>query len=203
MIFICLYNNSYIFNFAEIRMYVKEKSRKDIEMRLDSMGDYMKMGYLAACLKNPIDLDTRKFVLIRLAGLYEVRGMFLDAGKMIRAAAGINTTYQAKITDFVKACELFIRAGDYEQADSCMMRAIAIANEKQKEEIRRSVKESYKVWGRYYLENSKRKQAISLYERLWSFDLGEDEKQDVKKRLLDLYNQLGKIREYNILKNSY
>jgi len=184
-------------------MYVKERNRKEIEARLDKMGDYMKMGYLAACLKNPIDFDTRKFVLVRLSGLYEARNMFLDAGKMIKAAADINTTYQGKITDFIKACGLFIRAGDYESADVCMKRAIAVANEKQKGEIKRNVKEFYKVWGRFYFENGKRKQAMKAYEKLWNFDLEDVEKAEVREKLLEIYEKLGRIREYNSLKGSY
>jgi len=184
-------------------MYVREKTRKEIEARLEGMGDYMKMGYLASCLKNHLDLDTRKFVLIKLSGLYEFRNMFFDAAKTIRLAADINTTYQGKITDFLKACDLFIRAGNYEEADACMKRAIALGNEKQRQEIKKTVKEFYKVWARFFAENRKRKQAMKAYEKLLSFELDDVERNEIKENLLEIYDKLGKIREYYTLKGSY
>ena len=184
-------------------MYAKERTKKEIETKIQSMGDYMQMGYLAACLKNPLDFDTRKFVLTKLSNLYESKNMFLDAGKMLKIAADINTTYQAKITDFVKACELFLRAGDHEQVDFCMKMALGNANEKQRGEIKRTIKEFYKMWGKFYLESGKKKQAVETYERLWNLDLTDGEKMEVKNGLMKTYNELGRIREYNIWKNRY
>ncbi len=186
---------------CENEMYVKERTRKEIEARIESMGDYMQMGYLAGCLKNPLDFDTRKFVLTKLSGLYESKKMFLDAAKMLKIAADINTTYQAKIIDFVKACELFLRAGDHEQVDLCMKMALGVANEKQKLEIKRTIKEFYKMWGKFYIESGKKKQAIETYEKLWHFGLSDDEKSEVRDELMKIYKELGKIREYDTWKN--
>jgi len=37
-------------------MEVKERNRHEVEERLKSMGDYMKIHYLSTCLKKPFDL---------------------------------------------------------------------------------------------------------------------------------------------------
>ena len=183
-------------------MDVREISRNEIEEKIKSMGDYVMMGYLSSCLKKSLDFNARKFVLIKLTGLYESGRMFLDAGKMMNAAADINTTFQGKITDFVKAVELFIKAEDYELADSVMKKALAIGNENQKKEVRESVKEFYKTRARFYIDNRKKNHATKAYEKLLMLDLSEDEKLDIRRKLLGIYESLGRIREYNSLKRS-
>ena len=174
-------------------MKVEEKTKEEIERRFSDMGDYVKMDYLSSCLKTNIDFDTRKFVLIKLCGLYELRGMFSNAGKMMSSAADINTTFQSKINDFVKAAELFIRGGNYDDAERAMKKAIASANDKQKVEIKNSVKEFYKTRARSCLQNDKRKQAMEIYQRLLIFELGDDEKVEIKNKLKDLYECLGRV----------
>lgn len=180
-------------------MQVREKGRKEIEARFNDMGDYVRIDYLSSCLKSGLDFDTRKFVLVKLSGLFETKRMFLDAGKMMKGAAEINTTFQNKIEDFVKACELFIRAGDYYESDGTLKSALSVANEKQRDEILKKVKEIYKTQAKFFVSNDKRKHAMEIYERVLAMDLGTEESAEVMKILLGLYDSLGKIREYNLL----
>ena len=181
-------------------MKVKEATKKEIEDRINIMGDYVKIEYLSNCLKNALDYDTRKFVLVKLAGLFESKGMLWDAGKTMRAAAEINTTSQNKIMDYVKAAELFIRAGNFDELDLVEKRAFGIANERQREEIKNKLKEVCKLWAKHYLKTDKRKNAMIMYEKLMTLELNEAERIDAVDNLLNLYSSLGKIREYNRLK---
>jgi len=71
---------------------MKVFNRKEIEEKLQNVGDYVKMDFLQNCLRQQLDFDTRKFVLIKLAGAYELRRMFLAAAKLMKDAADINTT---------------------------------------------------------------------------------------------------------------
>lgn len=183
-------------------MQVKETNRKEIETRLSSMGDYVKIDYLSSCLKNDIDFDTRKFVLLKLAILYEGRGMFAEAGKLMNSAAEINTTFQNKITDYLKSAELFIKAGQFDDAETTFSKALACGNERQKFDIKAKRKELYKSQGKVYLNKDKRNHAMQAYERMLTFDLNAEEKREVQSTLLHLYEKLGKIREYYSLKNS-
>lgn len=181
-------------------MQVKENNRKDIEARFMSMNDFVKMDYLSSCLKNPLDFDTRKFVLIKLAELFENKGMFIDAGKYIRTAAEINTSRQNKIDDFLKAVGLFIKAGDYEEADITHKKMIPLLEEGQARQIEAKIKESYKVQGKLLIEKNKRKQAIDLYEELASMNLSNIERDEVQKKLLELYEGVGDVSSYRTLK---
>jgi len=181
-------------------MWVKEKTKQEIEEKYAEMGEYVKMDYLSSCLKNHLDFDTRKFVLVKLMGLYEEKKMFLDSGRMMMSAAEINTTFQNKINDFVKAAELFIKGGDYFIAESSMNKALALASDIQRGEIKNSVKEFYKTQARLLMDKDKRNNAMNVYKNLLEFDLDDEERSEITDKLLSLYERLGKMMEYDRLK---
>ncbi len=183
-------------------MLVKENNKKDIETRLNSMGDYVKIDYLSSCLKTNLDFDTRKFVLVRLAELYEKRGMHAEAGRLLNGAAEINTTFQGKVSDFLRSAEMFIKGGSFDDAEVSINKAMACANDMQKKDIKNKRKEFYKAQAREYLKKDKRKHAMETFERLLSVDLNPEEKREVQSTLLVLYEKLGKVREFYSLKNS-
>jgi hypothetical protein len=79
---------------------ITERTRAEIDAKIKTMGEYVKMSYLQRAIKSQLDFDTRKFVLLELTKIYEQKGMFLDAAKTIRAAADITTTYKEKIGQF-------------------------------------------------------------------------------------------------------
>ena len=109
-------------------MLIKEKTRREVEEKLKSLGDFVKIDYLTSCLKQQVDFDTRKFVLLQLSKLYEDKKMFVEAGKMIELAANINTTFQNQINDFLKAAELFVKGGDFDKADKSFEKALVAGN---------------------------------------------------------------------------
>lgn len=181
-------------------MQVREKTRREIEEKLKTLGNYVKIDYLLSCLKQPIDFDTRRFILLELTKLYEEKKMFLEAGKMINNAAPINTAFSGKIADFVKAAELFVKGGSFDQADVAFDKALASCNEKQKQEVKNKKIDFYKQQAELYLQNDKRHSALSAYEKLLTLNLGETERRLAQERLLGLYERLGKIREFYALK---
>jgi tetratricopeptide (TPR) repeat protein len=77
-----------------------------------------------------------------------------------------------------------------------MKKALEIANEKQKEEIRRSVVEFFKTRGKLFFDNGKRRQAVEVYEHLLELQLDEPERKEIRENLSKLYENLGMIREY-------
>lgn len=175
-------------------------TRAAIEAKLSKVGDYVKIDYLTRCLKQPIDFDTKKFIILKLSGIYEQRKMFLEAAKLLKAGADINTTYQGKIDDYVKAMELFIKAGVFDEADGCYNKALACANDNQKIAIKISRKEHYKTQAKDYMQKDKRKHAMETYEKVLSLDLDPVEKKNAQAELSWLYEKLGKVREYYDLK---
>ncbi len=177
-------------------------TKKEIEAKLSSVGDYVKMDYLQSCLKKQLDFDTKRFVLLKLSSIYESSKMYLEAGKLMRIAADINTTFEGKTNDFVKSVELFIKSGNYNEADISFNKAMALANERQKVGIKIKIKDFYKSHSRDLISKDKRKHAMEAYEKILTLDLDPIEKKEVQSNLLDLYQKLGKITDYYSLKKN-
>lgn len=177
-------------------------TRREVEQSISRMGDYVKMDYLSSMLKKHLDFDTKKFVLTKLSEIYESRKMFLESARLLRISAEINTIMDSKINDFLKSAELFVKSGNFEEAEVSIKKANAVANSRQKLEIKLKAKSYYKDQAKEYLIRDKRKHALIAYEKILEFDLNDYEKKEIQKTLLELYERLGKVKEYNNLKSS-
>jgi tetratricopeptide (TPR) repeat protein len=180
------------------KLDLKEKtlSRQEIEAKLAVSGDFVKMDYLQACLKKLLDFDTKRFVMIKLASVYESRMMYLESGKLMRAVADINTTFDGKLNDFLKSMNLFVKANAFGEADVSYKKAIGMATPIQKNSIKLKLKEAYKARAKELMEKDRRKNALDIYERMASLELNPFEKKEVQEALLKLYEKLGKVKEY-------
>ncbi len=181
-------------------MLVKERGRREIESKLQTMGDYVKIDYLSSCLKNHIDSDTKRYVLIKLRDLFIQKSMFPDAGRAMTSAGEINASSSGKISDFLKAVEYFVKGGDFEGVQKALSRALSSAQEFEKKGIKEKIKSMYIAQARELTNKNKRRQAIGFYEALFEFDLDAREKEEVDSNLLALYKSMGRIEDYFILK---
>ena len=186
------------------RMQLRENvSRREIEAKLANVGDYVKMDYLSACLKKNLDFDTKKFTLVKLSEIYESRKMYLEAGKLLRAAAEINSTFEGKMNDFMKSMELSVKGGDFDDAEISYTKALACADGMQKERLRARRKTAYINQARDALAKDKRKHAMDAYQKYLSIpELNSQERIEVQTALLALYEKLGKITEYSALRRT-
>lgn len=181
-------------------MQTKERTRQEIEARLKSMSDFLKMEYLENCLKKDIDFDAKKFCHLNLVELYEGRSMYLEAARNIARVAEIAVTFKEKINAYMRETELWIKAAQYDRADEAFRKALASGNTREKEEMKSSVKEFYKNQALAYEKANRNGNALTIYEKLLTI-AKDEENIDVKKKLLALYKRLGKIREYTLLKS--
>ena len=181
---------------------IEEKTTGEIEKKLEGQGDFVKMSYLQRALNSRLGFDARKFVLLRLAGIYEDRKMFKDASKSVKDAAEINVTFRDKIRDFMKSVELSIRGGDYREADITFAKAIALGNDREKLEMKGNFKNYYLNQAGVFLNKDKRNHAREVYEKVLSLEVDIGERRKVQKILLELYEKLGMIREFYSLKKT-
>ncbi|MBM3230412.1 hypothetical protein FJZ22_02025 [Candidatus Pacearchaeota archaeon] len=178
-----------------------ELSRADIQAKLASVGDYVKMDFLQQCLKKTLDFDTRKYVLLTLAGIYEQRHMHLEAGKLVRNAAEINATFEGKMNDFLKSAELLVRGGAFDESRVSFTKALGSANERQKPTLRDAYKKVHFTTAEEFLKRDKRKHALEAYESLLALEfITPEEKRKAQVAILPLYEKLGKIKEFMNLK---
>ena len=180
---------------------IAERTRSEIDAKIKTMGEYVKMSYLQRAVKSQLDFDTRKFVLLELTRIYGQKGMFLDAAKTMRAAAEITTTFREKIGQFMKAVEFNIKGNNFEDAERMFAQSLALGNDSEKWEMKQLYKQFHFNQVQVYLKNDRRNNAKEIYQKMLSLDLNSDEKKEVQNRLLELYYKLGNVREYHALKD--
>src|SRR3989344_4016634 len=105
--------------------------------------------------------------------------------------------------DYLKAMDLFIKGGGFDDADISFTKALGCAEGMQKERIKRTRKEAYLKQADGYLAGDKRKHAMEAYQRYLTFpEVTGDERKSAQQALLGIYEKLGKITEYGNLKRS-
>lgn len=177
-------------------------SKSDIEKEIEGKGDFVQIAYLTEILEEKIPIDIRKFICFKLEKIYERKSMLNDAAKMFNNIALISIAFSEKIKHYIKESELYIRAGIFNKADEAMKKAMSQANAIEKQEIYFIIKDFYKKQAGIYEKEIKRNNAARIYERLLEMNITDLEKQEIKKKLLELYEKLGKLKEYFILKHS-
>jgi len=181
-------------------MKVEEKTRQEIEFKVGNMSDFLKMEYLESCIKFHREFDIKKFCNMKLAELYEKRNMFTEAARNAASAAEMASTFKEKIEAYMKEVELWIKASQYDRSDEAFRKALASGNTMEKFEMKQAVKEFYKRQALAYEKSGRNANALKVYQKIMEIASDEPEKKEVKMKLLVLYERLGKIREYSVLK---
>jgi tetratricopeptide (TPR) repeat protein len=185
-------------------MFPKGMIKSEIEKALSTQGDYVQIDNLTRLLQNSPPLDVKKFAHIRLAEIYERRKMFYEAARMWDTLAQMTSDKAEKIKNYAKSTELLIRGGFLDRADLLVKKLMSEEiPASQKAEIQFNVKNAYKKQAEEYEKTRKLGNALKIYEKLLTLNISDQEKLEINKKLLVLYNTLGKIKEYLILKKKF
>jgi hypothetical protein len=178
-----------------------EPSKEDIERGLEGKGDFVRLDRIDNFLKQTKSLDIRKFLLAKQAEIYEAKGMLAEAARIHDALAHLSLTLSDKTNQHMKETELYVRGSMLEQADLAMKKAMTEMDERQKESVRKSVIDLYLKQGSEFERSQRRAQAMKLYEKMLTMHYASaGDKETANKRLLNLYEQTGKVREFFNLK---
>jgi hypothetical protein len=167
-------------------------SKLDVEKCLDAKGNFIKIDYLTRFLREDVPLDMKKFCYTKLADTYENMKMFYDAAKAFNSLAIISIAYTTKINNYVKESKSYILAGDFTKSDGAMKKAMNEANSIQKNEIYEEIKNFYKKIAEGYENETKRNKASGIYEKLLEMKINDFERKEIKNKLIELYEKLGK-----------
>ena len=173
--------------------------KHEIEQELEGRGSFIQIDHLNQFLKEPLTMDMKKFVYLKLAGLYEKISMLTEAAKIYDNIGMISIAFTEKIKHFVKEAELYIKTGSFDRADEAMRKAMNQANSIEKENVYSSIKDFYKKQAEVYEKELKRNHAVAIYEKLLEMKISDMERREIKERLLELYEKLGKRKEYLFL----
>ena len=178
---------------------LKGTSKTEIDNFLQDKGDFVKIDYLNRFLKDASSIEMRKFAYLKTASIYEKMKMFSEAARSYENAAVSSITFSEKIENYTKACQCFIKVGDFLNSDKALRNAMIEANATQRNEIYLQVKEFYKRQAETYEKEMRRSHAIKIYEKLILMRISDGEKKEIKEKLKDIYRKLGKMQEANKL----
>ena len=180
-------------------MLNKGMSKSEIERELAGKGDFVQIDYLNRFISQKPPLHDKKFAFMKLISIYESKKMFSDVAKIYNSLALLALSPQERIECLVKETKAHIQGGRFDEADAVMRRAMDEVTIVKKAEIYEDIKRFYKAQAEQHEKENKRNHAIKFYEKLLSMKITENEKNEVKAKLLSLYEQLGKFRESSAL----
>lgn len=181
-------------------MLKRGMSKSEIEKELAGKGDFVQLDYLISFLKEDLPTDVRKFVMLKIAEIYEAKMIFGEAAKIYNNLAVFSIPFTEKVKYHIKEAESQIKSGNFRDADSATTKAMNQANAFEKNDIMISIKQFYWKQAEAYEKSMRRSNATKLYEKLLELVQTEAEKKQIRMKLMGLYEKLGKFREYNALK---
>ena len=183
-------------------MLTKDMHKDEVESFLKGKGDFVKIDYLTRYIKTMPPIEMGKFAYLNLADIYIGKEMYVDAAGAFKNAAVNSVSFREKQENFLKEAKSFISGGKFDESDKALRRAMDEASKNEKEEIYSQILEFYKKEAEN-LEKAVNKQGrlASLYEKMMRLKFQGNEKDKIKEKLLKVYEKLGKIKEYKILKD--
>jgi tetratricopeptide (TPR) repeat protein len=170
-------------------------NKSEIEKELEGKGPFIQIDWLNRFLKEPLTTDMKKFIFTKLANLYEKTKMFSEAAKCYNNLAQLSLTFAERIKFYLKEAEFYIYSGSFSKADEAVRKAVTEANTLERKQIQRQILEIYKKQAENYEKEGKRAKAAETYEKLIEISTMPSEREEFKKKLLSLYEKLGKLRE--------
>lgn len=174
-------------------------SRAEIDRELEGKGEYIQIDLLNKFIDEKPGILIKKYAYTQLAKIYQSKKMFKDAAKNYECLAILSVAFTDKVKYFLIAAEFYIKDGVFNEADSAMKKAMQEANSFEKGEIYHSIKKYYKNQAQEFESQRKINKASVIYEKLLSMKITNQEEVEIRKKLLELYEKLGKFKEYNIL----
>ena len=165
-------------------------TKSEIEKEIADKGTYVQIDWLTRFLKEPLTMDMKKFICLKLAETYERINMFKEAGRMYDNMANLSITFVEKIKHHMKSVEAHIKGGDVAGAEDAMKKAMSDANSVQREEIYHQTLRLYKTQADIFEKNMKRTNAMQIYEKLLEMRVTESERAEIREKLKVLYENL-------------
>jgi len=176
-------------------MLRKEMTKVEIEKELTGKGDYVLIDNMTRFLKENLPVDIKRFVLLKLVEVYERRSMFSDAALVYDRLIEICMTPADKVGYRTKATECYIKSGFYDKADLSMKNLSGETRLGERAKMNSSIKDFYLKQAQTYEKEKRRARAIQTYQKLLTLNLLDVEKNEINKKLLELYKETGMIKE--------
>ena len=172
----------------------------EITAKINGMATSLnKIAYLESILRQSADFDTKRFIWGKLGEFYEERKMYEKAAKAMATKAGIDFSVKDKTESYLRAAELYATVGKIEDADNMFGLALRDAGTDRKEMIKLAMKNIYRKNADNLDKSGKKATALKFYIRLIKSGIDDAEKKEIKARVIQIYNALGKFREAKLI----
>jgi tetratricopeptide (TPR) repeat protein len=175
-----------------------ESEKLRIQKLIDSYhSEELKLETLENLAKKRLPADIQRFIFTNIAMIHEHKSWWTNAARYYRNAADIAVTFKEREDLYMKEVEMYIKAMMYNYADEAMKKAMeAVANQKNREEIKKKVINLYLNEARIGEMTEKRNHAIKAYERAMFFIPDDDpQKRAINEKLVILLERVGKVRD--------
>lgn len=177
-------------------MLTKNMTKVEIDKELSNKGDYVQIDNITRFLKENPPIDIKRFLYLKLTAIYERRSMFSEEADMYNKLTEISMVPAEKSDYLIKATECYIKAGFFDKADLMMNRATGEVKELERRRIINSIIDFYKKQAQVYEKEKRRNKAMKTYEKILSMNIVSSEKEEIQKKLAELYRELGMVGEY-------
>lgn len=172
---------------------LRESSIGELDKKLAIVGgDMVKIEFLEEALRKNLPLEVKKYAHLKLADLYIKRLMVGVAAKNMESAAEASLNFKEKEELYLKQVQLLIKNLSFDEADKAFKKAQALADKTEKQGLDAAYKKMFMDRALELEKVQNMKKASEVYERLVFL---EPNNQDIKRKLVVLYNRLGKIKE--------
>ncbi len=176
-------------------------TKQEVEEAIKGKDYFVKIDYLNRFLKRAGSLEMKKFVLLNLASVNEEKGLLNDAIKNVEAAADICVTFREKIELYMKETELWVKIGDFHMSEKAFQKAYFVGNSQEKLDMSKKYLNLFRAFARDAEEQGKTRKALDYYEKLFNMKQDAERKADVKEKLIEIYDKLGRMKDAEGLRN--
>lgn len=160
-----------------------------------------KLEFLENLLAKKPDQRTRKVIFTLMASLQAQKKWFNTAARSYSNAADLAETFTEKIDLFLRSMLLFVKAQDYLEAEAVMRKALVLASTKEKPEIHKILLNAYLQQAQEFEQKKQFTKAIQVLMRVLTLKIEKDLEREVKLRIANLYERIGKPIEANRIRS--
>lgn len=184
---------------------IHEKNLDEVKKKLASQTSvFNQISYLEAVVaQQQLTFDIKRWAYTKLAELYENRRMPEKAAKAILNRTTLEVTYRERIASFLKAGELFAKAGRMEETVQTFLKAYAEGNSQEKAGIKQKMMDIIRSCAADAERTGRKQAVIPYYQKLLELPISEAERQQVKDKLIQTYKLLGKFAEMKSLEMGF
>lgn len=159
-----------------------------------------KQEYLENVLKKPQSTEVKISALLSLAELFTEKKWFALAARNYCYAADLASTFREKIDLYFKGAVLYLQAGDYLAAEDNFRKVLVLAANKDRDFLKQKILALYFNQATNFEKSRQLTKAITIYNKILTMKLPFEKINEVRLKLIELYEKIGKPIEANQIK---